>query len=105
MSTRYAEYKLIHYRPIGTLTNTHQGLSSRIHMGENNYYIGYHPLFAFFKGIKMMFTEKPYFATGIAYLWSYIKCYVTQRPRIDDKRIIKKLEEIQLCRIFRNRYR
>lgn len=100
-SRSFSEYKIIHYRPIGTLTNTHKGVKSRIQMGQNFYYIGYHPLFVLLKTIKMFFTDKPVFVAGLFFCFGYFKSFFASEPQISDKRLVKKLKEMQLKRIFR----
>jgi len=96
----FAKYKLVHYRPIGTRTGTDKGIKSRILMGRNFYYMGYHPLYMILKCLKMMITDKPMICAGTAALLSYLSAAMKKSPQIDDKRLVKQLRKVQLKRIL-----
>ncbi len=97
----FYNYKLIHYRPIGTRTNTHQGVGQGMRLGAHLYYLGYHPLFIILKGIKMVWTDRPFLLAGLAMAASYFLSVLRKDKAINDPRLIKKLQEVQLRRIFR----
>jgi glycosyltransferase involved in cell wall biosynthesis len=99
----FSQYALIHYRPIGMRTHCHQGLSRSLSLGPHLYYLGYHPLFVILKSIKMMWTDRPFFWAGIGVMLSYGLAIIRRSRRIDDSRLIKKLQEVQLKRIFKAR--
>lgn len=95
----FGHYQIIHYRPIGTRTMTHKGMQSNFNAGKNYYYIGYHPVFMFLKAFKVMFTDKPVILAGISMFWGYFISFISRAKRVDDKRLIKKLQEVQLNRL------
>jgi len=72
-------------------------------MGSNNHYIGYTPLHAILKGMKLLYSRNGYykFGVGIAYMTGYFRKYFQQAPVIEDKEVLayyreKRLKEV-LC--------
>ena len=63
-----------HHRPMGT--GGHSVLKARFKLGKEDYYLGGHPLWAFFRSIFQM-KEKPYFIGGLlilsGYMWASIR--------------------------------
>jgi len=96
----FSQFKIIHYRAIGVRTKTDKGVRSQILAGQNFYYIGYHPIFIFLKSMKVMFTASPKIIGGIVLWASYMHSWLMKKSQIEDLRLIRKLREIQLKRIF-----
>ena len=59
-----------HFRTVGT-GDGRSLLQARFRLGMTDYCIGTHPLFMFFKSIKRMIQEKPYFMSGLSRLFGY----------------------------------
>jgi glycosyltransferase involved in cell wall biosynthesis len=73
--------------------------------GSNNYYIGYTPLHALLKGVKLLF-EKPCY-TGLAYLNGYFGSLICQKKRIDDDQVKYYFQHIrpqEIRRYYVNRF-
>jgi len=75
----FPEKSFIHHRTMGTGKGTHLG--SRFRFGEQDYYLGGHPLWEIFRSLYQM-KNKPYIFGGIfifcGYLWGYL-C-ASERP-------------------------
>jgi glycosyltransferase involved in cell wall biosynthesis len=67
--------------------------------GSNNYFIGYTPIHALLKGVKLL-LEKPYY-TGFAYLWGYFSSLICRKKRIDDEEVKYYFRHIRLREIRR----
>jgi Glycosyltransferases, probably involved in cell wall biogenesis len=75
-------------------------------LGSNNYFIGYSPIHACLKGVKLLYSKNGYFVhgVGIAYVFGYFYDLISNKPRIDDKEVLEyyknsRLKEL-LCSMF-----
>ena len=68
-------------------------------MGHGAYVIGTHPLFALGRSFYRMF-EPPYVLAGAALGYGYFKSWFKGAEQISDTRLIRKLREEQLYRLF-----
>ena len=72
--------------------------------GSNNYFIGYTPIHALLKGIKLL-SERPYY-TGFAYLYGYFGSLILRKRRIDDdevKHYFRHIRPREIRRYYVNR--
>ena len=67
--------------------------------GSNNYFIGYTPVHALLKGIKLL-SERPYY-TGFAYLYGYFGNLILRKNQVDDKQVRYYFRHIRPCEIRR----
>ncbi|MBP2029468.1 glycosyltransferase involved in cell wall biosynthesis [Methanohalophilus levihalophilus] len=98
---QFCHIEVISSRPYASAEGQFKGYRK---LGANNYYIGYAPLHIILKGIKMLYSRKGYFKTGIgiAYIYGYFLEFIKRAPKIDDPEIINyyskaRVKEI-LCR-------
>jgi glycosyltransferase involved in cell wall biosynthesis len=70
--------RVLHHRPLGAATGS---LKSRVEQGQGAYYIGYHPLFMFARGIRRM-VNQPYVIGGCAMIWGYVTSWLTRREQV-----------------------
>jgi len=92
----FSEPKLVHHRPTGSASGTLRGKARH---GEASYILGYHPLFALARGLRLM-TVRPHVAGGVAFIWGFVRSYVTKPPRIKDPEATAFLRRQQLRRLL-----
>ena len=71
--------RVLHHRTWGAATGT---LKSRVEQGQGDYFMGYHPLYMLFRGIRRM-ANKPYVIGGLMMLWSYVASWLTRREQVE----------------------
>jgi glycosyltransferase involved in cell wall biosynthesis len=84
-----------HHRPEGGGSGK---LKAFLEDGEGAYFMGYHPLFMFFRGIIRMHSY-PYVVGGLCMLYSYLRCCLRKSDRIDDVLFINFLRREQLKKL------
>jgi glycosyltransferase involved in cell wall biosynthesis len=96
----FTEKTCFHHRPMGT--GGHSVLKARFKLGKEDYYLGGHPLWAFFRSIFQM-KEKPYLIGGLlifsGYLWGALTR--VKRPLSEDLVSFHRKEQMgRLKKIF-----
>jgi biofilm PGA synthesis N-glycosyltransferase PgaC len=84
--------KVLHHRPWGMATGS---LKSRVEEGQGAYYMGYHPLFLFVRGIWRMIKQRPYVIGGCAMIWGYVASWLTRRERVEPE-LVRFVQRAQL---------
>ena len=72
----------IQARPTSSAEGLWKGYEFR---GESTYYLCYHPIHAFLKGLKHLL--QPRFYLSFAYFSSYLSGFIHKKPRIEDEEI------------------
>lgn len=74
-------------------------------LGANNYFIGYTPLHALLKGIRMLYSSEGYSKNGVglAYISGYFSEYLKRKPRIEDSEVIDYYQNRRLKNILRSK--
>jgi len=68
--------------------------------GKLNYLVWYHPLYVFFKGLRIAITERPYVIKGIALIYGFLRCYWQRQPRsIHDPEFIRFIRSQQIRKL------
>lgn len=80
--TRVKVTKALHNRRSSSANGLWKGYQK---MGEGRYYLNLHPFSAFLFGLY--FARKPPFYQGMAYIFGYFYCYVSDRKKTDDEEI------------------
>lgn len=70
----------------------------RLRWGRGNWYIGYHPLYAFATGINRM-REKPYVVGGLLMIAGYLYAAAKKMPQYDSPHFRKELHKWQMARL------
>jgi len=92
----FGDLRLVHHR----LTGTADGLlRDRVKYGLVCFTCGYHPLFVLAR-CAYRITRKPYVVGSMAMLFGFVKGYVTDAPRVDDRPLIRFVRTQQLRRLF-----
>ncbi len=92
----YKDLILIHYKPIGFKQK--KIMKREIKAGERQYYLGYLPLFAIFRGFYRM-LQKPFFIAGLLNIYGFTLAAVKKSERVNDADIIRHLRNKQLERL------
>lgn len=71
--------KVLHHRNEGAATGT---LKSRVEQGQGAYFMGYHPLYMFARGIWRM-IHRPYVIGGCAVIWGYVASWLAGREQVE----------------------
>jgi glycosyltransferase involved in cell wall biosynthesis len=90
------ELAVMHLRQTAAATGI---LKGNVRMGHGAYVIGTHPLFALGRSFYRMF-EPPYVLAGAALGYGYFRSWFKRAEQISDARLIRKLREEQLYRLF-----
>ena len=91
----FPELRLLHHR----LTGTAQGLvRDRMKHGMACYVSGYHVLFVAASCVRRMF-RKPYVIGSLAMFAGFLRGYISDRPRVEDPRVIRYVRAQQLRRL------
>ena len=88
--------RLIQHRPTGMAVGKWK---DAVKNGIGSYVSGYHPLFMAFKCLHRVFM-RPYFVISLGQLYGYLKGYVQNVPRVDDKRLIDYLRRQQINKLL-----
>jgi hypothetical protein len=90
------ELHVIHYRYTGAANGTWQ---NAVKKGEWNYISGYHPLFMAAKCLKHLF-KRPWVTGAAGLLYGYILASASGAARVDDKDLIRYIQDQQLRRLM-----
>lgn len=93
----FKDIPLQHQRYTGTADGT---WNNYVKFGFANYVTGYHPLFMALKCLKRIF-ERPYLVGAVALAWGFVKGYLTNAPRVEDRKLIKYVRRQQMNRLLR----
>ena len=92
----FGDLRLVHHR----LTGAADGLlRDRVKYGLVCFTCGYHPLFVLARCAYRL-TRKPYVIGSFAMLFGFLKGYLTDTPRVDDRPLIRYVRTQQLRRLF-----
>ena len=95
-SRSFPELHVIHYRYTGAANGTWQ---NAVKKGEWNYISGYHPLFMAAKCLKHLF-KRPWVTGAAGLLYGYILASASGAARVDDKDLIRYIQDQQLRRLM-----
>jgi biofilm PGA synthesis N-glycosyltransferase PgaC len=95
----FVERKCLHHRKIGT--GKSGLLASRLRVGQQDYYLGGHPLWEIFRSLYQM-RFRPYIAGGlfilVGYVWAFLKG--VNRPISEELVSFRRREQMQRLRNF-----
>ncbi len=94
----FTEKAVIHHRKIGTATTSK--LKSCFKFGEQDYYLGSHPLWELFRSLYQM-TNKPYLLRGVLLLAGYSWATLTKMERPVPKQFVEFRRKEQMERLLR----
>lgn len=91
------ELRFIHLRPMGSSQqNIYVG---RMRHGYGQYFMGTGFIYMFVSSVNRM-IEKPYITGGLAMLWGWLKSFIQNKPRYEDRRFRKFLNKYQWQALF-----
>lgn len=95
----FEQVKAMSTRPYAGAEGQFKGFKK---LGSNNYFIGYTPIHALLKGIKLLYSRNGYFKSGvgIAYISGYFVNYLRKNPRIDDLEVLEYYKKARLKEIL-----
>lgn len=96
----FPQYQAIHYRPLGTGNGTHI-LTAKYRVGQAEYALGNHPLFALAKSFRRIFLEKPIVLASTARLTGFLSGYFVIKKREVSDEIIKFVRKEQIQRLWK----
>jgi glycosyltransferase involved in cell wall biosynthesis len=91
----FSELKVLHYRIMGNATGM---LKSKIEQGYGAHYMGYHPLYTIFRGMRHMFM-RPYLVGGLAIMTAHLTAWLQNREQFPDPAVIRLVRRTQLRQI------
>ena len=91
----FPELLVRHHRPTGTAYGT---WGAMVKNGCGDYICGYHPLFEIAKCLYRL-PRKPYVIGSLGHLYGFVRGYVKQVPRVQDRAMVRYLREQQLRRL------
>lgn len=92
----FKELKIIHH----TITWTKGGLvHGRMRSGRMEYLIGAHPVF-FFSKIVREIVKRPVSISSYAYIWGYMKSFISREQRVVDKELMSYIRKEQIVRLL-----
>lgn len=71
--------RVLHHRAEGAAAGT---LKSRVEQGQGAYFMGYHPLYMFARGIRRMIS-RPYVIGGCVMIWGYVASWLARREQVE----------------------
>ncbi len=91
----FTDLRLLHHR----FTGSEEGLlRDRVKHGVACYVSGYHPIYVLASSVLRV-TQKPYIVGSAAILYGFIKGYLNQSPRVEDRSYIGYIRGQQLRRL------
>ena len=91
----FTDLRLLHHR----FTGSEEGLlRDRVKHGVACYVSGYHPIYVLASSVLRV-TQKPYIVGSAAILYGFIKGYLNQSPRVEDRLYIGYIRGQQLRRL------
>jgi len=91
----FSELRVLHYRIMGNATGM---LKSKIEQGYGAHYMGYHPLYTVFRGMRHMFM-RPYVVGGLAIITAHLTAWLQGREQFPDPAVIRLVRRTQLKQI------
>jgi glycosyltransferase involved in cell wall biosynthesis len=91
----FGELRVLHYRIMGNATGM---LKSKIEQGYGAHYMGYHPLYTIFRGMRHMFM-RPYLVGGLAIMTAHLAAWLQGREQFPDPAVIRLVRRTQLKQI------
>src|ERR1700733_2549211 len=101
----FREKSFFHYRTLGTAGRS--PLASLFSYGENDYYLGGHPIWELFR-VAYRATKKPYLLAGIALYSGYLSAFLRQMKRPVSDRLMefhRREQMLKLKAIFRSLFK
>jgi len=92
----FTEKTCFHHRPMGT--GSSNILKARFKLGKEDYYLGGHPLWAFFRAIYQ-FKERPYVIGGLWLLIGYLVAFLTRVKRPLPMELVEFHRKEQMARL------
>jgi hypothetical protein len=91
----FTDLRLLHHR----LTGSEEGLlRDRVKHGVACYVSGYHPVYVLASSVLRV-TQKPYVVGSAAILYGFLRGYLNQSPRVEDRSYIGYIRGQQLRRL------
>jgi glycosyltransferase involved in cell wall biosynthesis len=90
----FPDIGIIHHRRTGATSKFMQ-----VDSGKGCYFLGYHPAFILLKAIKWV-PRKPFLIGAVAFLYGYIRAYISNFPKIDDREFVEYLRKQQRNRLL-----
>jgi glycosyltransferase involved in cell wall biosynthesis len=91
----FSELQVLHYRIMGNATGM---LKSKIEQGYGAHYMGYHPLYTIFRGMRHMLM-RPYLVGGLAIMTAHLMAWLQGREQFPDPAVIHLVRRTQLKQI------
>ena len=92
----FSDLRLIQHKTTGSADGDWKNY---VKNGLANYITGYHPAFMMLKCIKRL-AEKPYILVSAGLFWGFLKGYLQNLPKVDDKELIRYVRKQQWNRLF-----
>ena len=92
----FEELKVFHYRITGNATGP---LKSKIEQGYGAFYMGYHPLYTFARGIRH-FVTWPFIIGGIGMIVGHLVAWLQGREYLLSPSTIRYVHRVQLRQLY-----
>jgi poly-beta-1,6-N-acetyl-D-glucosamine synthase len=92
----FYDLRLVQHRPTGMAVGKWK---DAVKNGMGSYVSGYHPLYMAFKCLRRVFMW-PYLVVAFGQFYGYLKGYIQNVPRVDDKRLIDYLRRQQINKLL-----
>ena len=91
----FPDLRLVQHRASGAVWGA---WGTAVNDGEADYIVGYHPLFFFLKCARHIFNS-PYLIRSLGIAYGFLRGYVRNTPRIEDRALVAYLRNQQLRRL------